>query len=213
MVGPGPHDHSKEQGGAPASPSVSSSSSSSPRHWTGTSELDELHGRAKTRRPLPEGLWETGVRLPEFDYATLGEVDEPMASGKQAFVYEVTVHRKRAALKVMRANCGSCAERRALCGSATSCSDQARAHRAALRCRRRERTALRSVEVVRQHGHQVTTPGRGRPRPRCERPSNEWPSRALTMHGRARRRPGPFAHARYTRRARGTPRRQARTLV
>ena len=98
----------------PPSPSVSSSSSSSPRHWTGTSELDELHGRAKTRRPLPERIVGDGCALPEFDYATLGEVDEPMASGKQAFVYEVTVHRKRAALKVMRRELAEVvAERRA----------------------------------------------------------------------------------------------------
>ena len=82
----------------PPSPSASSSSSSSPRHWQGSSELDELHGRAKTRRPLPERIVGDGCALPEFDYATLGEVAEPMASGKQAFVYEVTVHRKRAAL-------------------------------------------------------------------------------------------------------------------
>ena len=67
----------------PPSPSVSSSSSSSPRHWTGTSELDELHGRAKTRRPLPERIVGDGCALPEFDYATLGEVDEPMASGNK----------------------------------------------------------------------------------------------------------------------------------
>ena len=37
-----------------------------------------------------------------------------MASGKQAFVYEVTVHRKRAALKVMRRELAEVvAERRA----------------------------------------------------------------------------------------------------
>jgi len=76
--------------------------------------LDELHGRAKTRRPLPERIVGDGCALPEFDYATLGEVDEPMASGKQAFVYEVTVHRKRAALKVMRRELAEVvAERRA----------------------------------------------------------------------------------------------------
>ena len=98
----------------PPSPSASSSSSSSPRHWQGSSELDELHGRAKTRRPLPERIVGDGCALPEFDYATLGEVDEPMASGKQAFVYEVTVHRKRAALKVMRRELAEVvAERRA----------------------------------------------------------------------------------------------------
>ena len=98
----------------PPSPSVSSSSSSSPRHWQGSNELDELHGRAKTRRPLPERIVGDGCALPEFDYATLGEVDEPMASGKQAFVYEVTVHRKRAALKVMRRELAEVvAERRA----------------------------------------------------------------------------------------------------
>ena len=98
----------------PPSPSASSSSSSSPRHWSGTNELDELHGRAKTRRPLPERIVGDGCALPEFDYATLGEVDEPMASGKQAFVYEVTVHRKRAALKVMRRELAEVvAERRA----------------------------------------------------------------------------------------------------
>ena len=62
----------------PPSPSASSSSSSSPRHWQGSSELDELHGRAKTRRPLPERIVGDGCALPEFDYATLGEVDEPM---------------------------------------------------------------------------------------------------------------------------------------
>ena len=152
----------------PPSPSVSSSSSSSPpRHWTGTSELDELHGRAKTRRPLPERIVGDGCALPEFDYATLGEVDEPMASGKQAFVYEVTVHRKRAALKVMRRELAEVvAERRGpLRGVPLTRAHQARAHRTLVwRVDDAERTALRLIKVVRQHGHPVLAFGRGRSR-------------------------------------------------
>ena len=83
VKGLGPHDHSKEQGGAPAFSIRLILVLVIPRHWTGTSELDELHGRAKTRRPLPERIVGDGCALPEFDYATLGEVDEPMASGNK----------------------------------------------------------------------------------------------------------------------------------
>ena len=182
----------------PPSPSVSSWSSSSPRHWTGTSELDELHGRAKTRRPLPERIVGDGCALPEFDYAATAESTSPWP-GKQA-LYEVTVHRKRAALKVEKRLAEVVAERRAfvrechllarikhahivpLCGVSTTLSG--------LPCvllRWCDNTVIRSLRLD-EVGHDPEV------RATVKR---EWPSRErLRLMGRARRRPGPFAHAR-----------------
>lgn len=78
------------------------------------SALDETPGRAKTRRPLPSTIVGDGFALPEFDYATLGDVDDAVASGQQAKVYKARVSGKQAALKVMRRELAEVvAERRA----------------------------------------------------------------------------------------------------
>lgn len=78
------------------------------------SALDETPGRAKTRRPLPSTIVGDGFALPEFDYTTLGDVDDAVASGQQAKVYAARVSGKQAALKVMRRELAEViAERRA----------------------------------------------------------------------------------------------------